>query len=154
MNVVILVFYRKDFYISAFCSLTGRPTDKIFTEQMLICKTNLHKKIGPLSYSQPEQITFPPKPDGQTYGRTDGHTDGHKYLQSIFATKIQHKTYIINILWRRSSNHWKIRVIFKDFKLDIYSPVGMCRADRVTLKKRQNTPRHTRFNFQESLNDV
>ena len=32
------------FYISAFCSQTGRPTDKIFTEKMLIYEGNLHKK--------------------------------------------------------------------------------------------------------------
>ena len=32
------------FYISAFCSLHERPTDKIFTDQMLIGKRNLHGK--------------------------------------------------------------------------------------------------------------
>ncbi len=33
-------------YISAFCSLIDRPTDKIFTEKMIICKTNLHNTNG------------------------------------------------------------------------------------------------------------
>ncbi len=39
------------------------------------------EKIGPLSYLQPEKSTFPPKPDGQTYGRRDGHTDGWKDIR-------------------------------------------------------------------------
>ncbi len=33
---------------------------------MLICKTNLHTKNGPLSSLEAEKSTFPPKPDGQT----------------------------------------------------------------------------------------
>ena len=33
------------FYITAFCSLTDRPTDKICIEKMLIGKRNLHKKL-------------------------------------------------------------------------------------------------------------
>ena len=38
---------------------------------MLICKTNLHTKIKPLSSLQPEKIMFPPKPDRKTDIRTD-----------------------------------------------------------------------------------
>ena len=51
-----------------FClfSLTDRPTYKIITEEILICKMNLHKKIGPLFYLEAEKITFPSKLDGRT----------------------------------------------------------------------------------------
>ena len=58
------------------CSLTDRPTDKIFIEWMLIDKGNIHKKIGPVSYLATEKIAFPPKPDGHTYRQTNVHTDG------------------------------------------------------------------------------
>ena len=40
----------------AFCSITNRQTDKIFTQL------------------RAEKITFPPKPDGQTDGHMDGRT--------------------------------------------------------------------------------
>ena len=66
---------KKYFYISAFCSLTGRPTKKIFTELMLICKTNLQKKKLDLylNYSL-RKSRFP-------LNLTDiRHTDGQKYL--------------------------------------------------------------------------
>ena len=43
----------------AFCSITDRQTDKIFTEKMLIYKGNLHKKIGAISQLGAEKITFP-----------------------------------------------------------------------------------------------
>ena len=67
----------------AFCSITDRQTDKIFTEQILIYEENLHKKNGAISQLGAEKITFPPKPDGHT----DILTDGHLLLQSSFATK-------------------------------------------------------------------
>ncbi len=57
----------------AFCSLTDRPTDKIFVEYMLIYKRNVHTKMRALSYIGAEKITFPPKPDRHTYIQTDGH---------------------------------------------------------------------------------
>ncbi len=41
---------------------------------MLIYEGNLHKKIGAISQLGAEKITFPPKPDGQTYLQTDRHT--------------------------------------------------------------------------------
>ena len=57
----------------AFCSITDRQTDKIFTEQMLIYKGNLHKKKlarylnqGPRKSHFPLNLTH-----GQTYGQTD-----------------------------------------------------------------------------------
>ncbi len=61
----------------AFCCLTDRLRNKIFVEQMLIYKRNEHTKIGA------EKITFPPKPDIQTYIQTEGH----QRLQSSFANK-------------------------------------------------------------------
>ncbi len=45
----------------AFCSITDRQTNKIFTEYMLIYEGNLHKKIGAISQLGAEKITFPPK---------------------------------------------------------------------------------------------
>ena len=60
---------------------------------MLIYKTNLHKKIGPLSKLEAEKITFPPKPDGwtdrQTYGRKDGHRDILDYRVASLIKKSQ-----------------------------------------------------------------
>ena len=41
---------------------------------MLIYEANLHKKNGALSQLGAEKITFPPKPDEQTYSQTDGRT--------------------------------------------------------------------------------
>ena len=38
---------------------------------MLIDEGNIHNKIGPLSQLATEKITFPLKPDRQTYRRTD-----------------------------------------------------------------------------------
>ncbi len=41
---------------------------------MLIYEVNLQKKeIGAISQLGGEKITFPRKPDGQTYSQTDGH---------------------------------------------------------------------------------
>ncbi len=81
----------------AFCSITDRQTDKIFTEQMLIHEGNLHKKIGAISQLGAEKITFPPKPDGHTDRhrdiQSDRHTDGHLLLQSSCATKKKHHKY-------------------------------------------------------------
>ncbi len=54
------------------CSLTLRPTEKISTQQMVIYKRNLLRKIRPLSYRS-ENIAFPPKPDIQTHGRTNSY---------------------------------------------------------------------------------
>ena len=71
----------------AFCSITDRQTNKIFTEQMLIYEGNLHKKNGAISQLGAEKITFPPKPDGHTVRQSDRQTDGHLLLQSSFATK-------------------------------------------------------------------
>ncbi len=59
----------------AFCSITDRQTDKIFTEYMLIYEGNLHKKNGAISQLGAEKITFPPKPDRQTDIHTDRLTD-------------------------------------------------------------------------------
>ena len=64
----------------AFCSITDRQTDKIFTEYMLIYEGNLHKKIGAISQLGTEKITFPPKPDGHTDRQTYRQTDGHLLL--------------------------------------------------------------------------
>ena len=63
------------FFIYTFCSLTDRPTYKIFIEQMLIYESNLHKKIRTPSLLGAEKIVFPPKSDI----RTDRHTDGQTY---------------------------------------------------------------------------
>ncbi len=45
----------------AFCSITNRHTEKIFTEYMIIYDGNLHKKIGAISQLGTEKITFLPK---------------------------------------------------------------------------------------------
>ena len=57
----------------AFCSITDRQTDKIFTEYMLIYDGNLHK-IGAISHLGAEKITLLPKPDIQKDIYTDGRT--------------------------------------------------------------------------------
>ncbi len=59
------------FYISAFCSLTDRPTDKISTENMLICKTNLHKKNWTSIIISDGENRVSPKPDIHTDRRMD-----------------------------------------------------------------------------------
>ena len=67
----------------AFCSITDRQTDKIFTEQMIIYEGNLHtKNQGPKKSRFSLNLT-----DIQTYLHTDILTDGHLLLQSSFATK-------------------------------------------------------------------
>ena len=46
-NLSLLVaekFVFPYFYISAFCSLNDRPTDKIFIEYMVIYERNVHRK--------------------------------------------------------------------------------------------------------------
>ncbi len=50
------------FYISAFCSLSDRLTDKIFTEKMLMYDGNLHRKNLTLFSLATEKNAFPPKP--------------------------------------------------------------------------------------------
>ncbi len=45
----------------AFCSITDRQTDKIFTEYMLIYEEKLKKKKGAIYQLGAEKITFPPK---------------------------------------------------------------------------------------------
>ena len=57
----------------AFCSITDRQTDKIFTEYMLIYERNLPKKNGAISQLGAEKIVFLPKPDEHTDRVTDGH---------------------------------------------------------------------------------
>ena len=52
-----------DFYISAFCSMTDRPTDTIFIEKMFIYERNVPKKIT-LSQLGAEKIAFSSKSDG------------------------------------------------------------------------------------------
>ncbi len=69
---------KKHFYISVFCSLTGRPTEKIFTEQMFICKTNLHTKNWTYLNQQRRKSRFPLN---LTYRQT--------YIQTDFEEKIQ-----------------------------------------------------------------
>ena len=54
----------------AFCSITDRQTDKIFTEWMLKGKMNLHRKNRLLYQLGAEKITFSPKHEIQTYGQT------------------------------------------------------------------------------------
>ena len=57
----------------AFCSITDRQTDKIFTEQMLIYERNLHKKNWCHI-----SITFP-----RTDRRTDIRTDIYFYRVAL-----------------------------------------------------------------------
>ena len=55
---------------------------------MLIYKGNLHKKNVAISQLGAEKITFPPKPDGQTYLQTDRWTDISVYIvASLLKTK-------------------------------------------------------------------
>ncbi len=56
-----------------FCSLTDRPTDKIFVEWMLKYKRKVHTKNESFILYRGREITFPPKPDIQTYIQTDGN---------------------------------------------------------------------------------
>ncbi len=49
----------QSFYIFAFCSLTDRPTDKIFIEQMLIYERNMHTKIQLYLNQGPRKSRFP-----------------------------------------------------------------------------------------------
>ena len=49
-----------------------------------ICTT----KIGATSQLGAEKITFPPKPDGQTYLQTDRQTDGHMLLRVALLLKM------------------------------------------------------------------
>ncbi len=68
-----------------FC-LTDRPMDKIFAEQMLICKMNLHNKDWTSILIRGGENHVSPKPDGQTYGWMA------IIINSSFATKK-------NIMW-------------------------------------------------------
>ena len=66
----------------AFCSITDIQTDgqNIYRIDAHIQKECAHKKMRALSYIGAEKITFPPKPDIQTYRQTDIQTDGHYRL--------------------------------------------------------------------------
>ena len=46
------------------------------------------QKMRALSYIGDEKITFPPKPDGQTYRQTDRHTYRQTYRQTNRRTDI------------------------------------------------------------------
>ncbi len=84
----------------AFCSLTDRPTDKIFVEQMLIYKRNVYLIQGRRKSRLPLNLTYI-KTDRHTYRRTDISVyrvasllinltyiqNGHQRSQSSFATK-------------------------------------------------------------------
>ncbi len=73
-------------YISAFSSLTDRPTNKIFVEYMRGICTEKNRTLSQLGA---EKIAFPPKPNGQA--------DGHK-------NKVNRTT---EAQLFRSSNHHK-----------------------------------------------
>ena len=64
----------------AFCSITDRQTDKIFTEYMLFYEGNLHKKRLEQYLNQGPRISLFP------LNVVDIRTDGHLLLQSSFAT--------------------------------------------------------------------
>ena len=66
---------------NAFCSITDRQTDKIFTEQMLIYEGNVHKK------KLERYLNQGPRKSRFTLNMVDIRTDGHLLLQSSFATK-------------------------------------------------------------------
>ncbi len=57
-------------YISDFCSLTDRPTDKICVEYAHIQEESSTQKMRALSYIEAEKNMFPPKPDIHTDGWT------------------------------------------------------------------------------------
>ncbi len=61
----------------AFCSISDRKTDKIFTEQMLIYKgKSAHKRLERYLNQGPRKSRFSLNVvNGQTDGHTDGHTD-------------------------------------------------------------------------------
>ncbi len=65
--------------IYAFCSLTDRPTDKIFTEKMLRDKKKICTEKRLISLLTAEKIAFPPKPVTRTYRHTDRLTDISSY---------------------------------------------------------------------------
>ncbi len=74
--------YFHIFYISAFKSLTNRPTFKIFIEKMFIGKRNLHKKNFFSISGRENRVSH--KPDRRTYR----HMDRRKYRQTVKWTDI------------------------------------------------------------------
>ena len=69
-TVHIYIKTRMKTFISskAFCSITDRQTDKIFTQQMFIYEGNLHKKMELYLNQGPRKLRF-------SLNLTDGHTD-------------------------------------------------------------------------------
>ena len=63
------------FYIFALCSLMDRPTDKIFTKQMLIDAMNLHRRNKNSILNRERISPFPQKPDRRLYRQTEIRTD-------------------------------------------------------------------------------
>ncbi len=81
----------------AFCSITDRQSDKIFTEYSHLLGESAQKKLE-RSQLGAEKITFPLN---VVDIRTDGQMDGNLLLESSFATKksniainIQHNSQI------------------------------------------------------------
>ena len=90
------------FYISIFCSLIDRPTDKIFIEQKLIYKGNLHKKMDLYLKQRQRKSRFPlnlteRQTDIHTYRRTDISFYREASLLKIFIT-VQHDVEYLIVL--------------------------------------------------------
>ncbi len=88
----------------AFCSITDRQTDKIFTEQIVIYKGSLNKKNWSHILIRGRENHISP----YTW-LTDGQKYGHLLLQSSFATKNKDD----NILRSSDKNFLKSRKIQK-----------------------------------------
>ncbi len=72
----------------AFCSITDRQTDKIFTEYAHLWGESAPKKLERYLNLGPRKSRFPLNlTDIQTYIQTDRRTNGHLLLLSSFATK-------------------------------------------------------------------
>ncbi len=66
------------FNIFTFLPFVAKPTDqrtKYLQNRCSFMRGICTKKIGAISKLGAEIITFPPKPDGQTYSQTDRRTD-------------------------------------------------------------------------------
>ena len=78
INILIafLIFLHFNFFVA-------KPADqrtKYLQNRTSFMRGIRTKKNGAISQLEAEKITFPSKPDGQTYLQTDRHTDGHLLL--------------------------------------------------------------------------
>ncbi len=71
---------------------------------MPICKMNPPKKIGPLSWLEAEEKTYPSKPDGQTDIRTD--ISNHR-VASLLKMSICYSQKYVCVIW----NLYKLRYL-------------------------------------------